>query len=63
MYAEALNENERLKSRLQDSKQELAKIRSQLEKVTQVHGTETNPKHRSPDWKVTYQNHYLELPP
>lgn len=36
MYAEALNENERLKSRLQDSKQELAKIRSQLEKVTQV---------------------------
>lgn len=49
MYAEALNENERLKSRLQDSKQELAKIRSQLEKVTQVHGTETNQKHRSPD--------------
>lgn len=38
MYAEALNENERLKSRLQDSKQELAKIRSQLEKVTQVGG-------------------------
>ncbi|XP_075897767.1 protein phosphatase 1 regulatory subunit 12B isoform X1 [Nelusetta ayraudi] len=37
MYAEALNENERLKSRLQDSKQELAKIRSQLEKVTQRH--------------------------
>lgn len=35
MYAEALHENERLKSRLQDSKQELAKIRSQLEKVTQ----------------------------
>ncbi|XP_029974820.1 protein phosphatase 1 regulatory subunit 12B isoform X2 [Salarias fasciatus] len=37
MYAEALHENERLKSRLQDSKQELAKIRSQLEKVTQRH--------------------------
>ncbi|XP_035512398.1 protein phosphatase 1 regulatory subunit 12B-like isoform X1 [Morone saxatilis] len=35
MYAEALHENERLKSRLQDSKQELVKIRSQLEKVTQ----------------------------
>lgn len=49
MYAEALNENERLKSRLQDSKQELAKIRSQLEKVTQVHRTETNQKHMSRD--------------
>ncbi|XP_062283400.1 protein phosphatase 1 regulatory subunit 12B-like [Scomber scombrus] len=35
MYTEALHENERLKSRLQDSKQELSKIRSQLEKVTQ----------------------------
>ncbi|XP_061700206.1 protein phosphatase 1 regulatory subunit 12B-like isoform X5 [Syngnathoides biaculeatus] len=35
MYAEALQENERLKSRLQDSKQELVHIRSQLEKVTQ----------------------------
>lgn len=35
MYTEALHENERLKSRLHDSKQELAKIRSQLEKVTQ----------------------------
>uniref|UniRef100_A0A3Q3AQP3 Protein phosphatase 1, regulatory subunit 12B n=1 Tax=Kryptolebias marmoratus TaxID=37003 RepID=A0A3Q3AQP3_KRYMA len=35
MYTEALHENERLKSRLQDSKQELVKIRSQLEKVTQ----------------------------
>ncbi|XP_041860761.1 protein phosphatase 1 regulatory subunit 12B isoform X2 [Melanotaenia boesemani] len=35
MYAEALQENERLKFRLQDSKQELVKIRSQLEKVTQ----------------------------
>ncbi|KAM9855497.1 protein phosphatase 1 regulatory subunit 12B isoform 2-T2 [Aulostomus maculatus] len=35
LYAEALQENERLKSRLQDSKQELVKIRSQLEKVTQ----------------------------
>uniref|UniRef100_A0A3B4X2T4 Protein phosphatase 1 regulatory subunit 12B-like n=2 Tax=Seriola lalandi dorsalis TaxID=1841481 RepID=A0A3B4X2T4_SERLL len=37
MYAEALHENERLKSRLQDSKQELVKIRSQLGKVTQRH--------------------------
>ncbi|XP_061591442.1 protein phosphatase 1 regulatory subunit 12A-like isoform X1 [Cololabis saira] len=37
MYAEALQENERLKSRLQDSKQELVKIRSQLDKVTQRH--------------------------
>lgn len=36
MYTEALQENERLKSRLQDSKQELVKIRSQLEKVAQV---------------------------
>lgn len=36
MYAEALHENERLKSRLQGSKQELVKIRAQLEKVTQV---------------------------
>ncbi|KAF0035741.1 hypothetical protein F2P81_011053, partial [Scophthalmus maximus] len=35
MYAEALHENERLKSRLHDSKLELVKIRSQLEKVTQ----------------------------
>lgn len=38
MYAEALHENERLKSRLQDSKKELDKIRSQLERVTQVGG-------------------------
>ncbi|AWP10301.1 putative protein phosphatase 1 regulatory subunit 12B-like [Scophthalmus maximus] len=37
MYAEALHENERLKSRLHDSKLELVKIRSQLEKVTQRH--------------------------
>ncbi|TWW56951.1 Protein phosphatase 1 regulatory subunit 12B [Takifugu flavidus] len=37
MYAEALHENERLKSRLQDSKKELDKIRSQLERVTQRH--------------------------
>ncbi|KAM8863511.1 protein phosphatase 1 regulatory subunit 12B-like isoform 2-T2 [Spinachia spinachia] len=37
MYAEALHENEKLKSRLQDSKQELVKIRSQLDKVTQRH--------------------------
>ena len=36
MYEEALTENEKLKSRLDDSKQELAKIRTQLEKVTQV---------------------------
>lgn len=36
MYAEALHENERLKSRLQDSKKELDKIRSQLERVNQV---------------------------
>ncbi|KAG7257340.1 hypothetical protein CRUP_037296, partial [Coryphaenoides rupestris] len=35
MYETALQENEQLKSRLRDSKQELAKIRSQLEKVTQ----------------------------
>uniref|UniRef100_A0A096LRB9 Protein phosphatase 1, regulatory subunit 12B n=1 Tax=Poecilia formosa TaxID=48698 RepID=A0A096LRB9_POEFO len=35
MYTEALQENERLKSRLHDSKQELVKIRSQLEKVAQ----------------------------
>ncbi|XP_061128869.1 protein phosphatase 1 regulatory subunit 12B-like isoform X7 [Syngnathus typhle] len=35
MYADALHENDRLKSRLQDSKQELVSIRSQLEKVTQ----------------------------
>uniref|UniRef100_A0A669FAB9 Protein phosphatase 1 regulatory subunit 12B n=1 Tax=Oreochromis niloticus TaxID=8128 RepID=A0A669FAB9_ORENI len=39
MYAEALHENAKLKSRLQESKQELAKIRSQLEKVTQRHDT------------------------
>ncbi|XP_045911478.1 protein phosphatase 1 regulatory subunit 12A-like isoform X2 [Micropterus dolomieu] len=37
MYADALHENEKLKSRLQDSKQELVKIRSQLEKVNQRH--------------------------
>ncbi|XP_037334255.2 protein phosphatase 1 regulatory subunit 12B isoform X2 [Pungitius pungitius] len=37
MYAEALHENEKLKSRLQDSKHELVKIRSQLDKVTQRH--------------------------
>lgn len=35
MYEEALTENEKLKSRLDDSKQELAKIRTQLEKVAQ----------------------------
>ncbi|XP_057680334.1 protein phosphatase 1 regulatory subunit 12B-like isoform X2 [Corythoichthys intestinalis] len=33
MYGEALQENERLKSRLQDSKQELVNIRSQLDKL------------------------------
>ncbi|RVE70880.1 hypothetical protein OJAV_G00068290 [Oryzias javanicus] len=37
MYADALEENERLKSKLQDSKKELVKIRSQLEKLTQRH--------------------------
>uniref|UniRef100_A0A3P9HLH0 cGMP-dependent protein kinase interacting domain-containing protein n=1 Tax=Oryzias latipes TaxID=8090 RepID=A0A3P9HLH0_ORYLA len=37
MYADALEENERLKSKLQDSKQELVKIRSQLERLTQRH--------------------------
>ncbi|XP_034028786.1 protein phosphatase 1 regulatory subunit 12B isoform X2 [Thalassophryne amazonica] len=37
MYEEALHENEKLKSRLQDSKQELVNIRSQLEKVAQKH--------------------------
>lgn len=37
MYEDALAENEKLKSRLEDSKQELAKVRTQLEKVTQVH--------------------------
>ncbi|XP_031701248.1 protein phosphatase 1 regulatory subunit 12A isoform X2 [Anarrhichthys ocellatus] len=37
MYAEALHENEKLKSRLHDSKHELVKIRSQLDKVTQRH--------------------------
>ena len=36
MYETALHENDKLKSRLRDSKQELAKIRSQLDKVTQV---------------------------
>lgn len=35
MYEDALHENEKLKSRLQDSKQELVKIRAQLGKVTQ----------------------------
>ncbi|XP_023689972.1 protein phosphatase 1 regulatory subunit 12B-like isoform X2 [Paramormyrops kingsleyae] len=35
MYEDALAENEKLKSRLEDSKQELAKVRTQLEKVTQ----------------------------
>ncbi|XP_055022137.1 protein phosphatase 1 regulatory subunit 12B-like isoform X3 [Boleophthalmus pectinirostris] len=37
MYEEALHENEKLKSRLNNSKQELTKLRSQLEKVTQKH--------------------------
>ncbi|KAJ8383823.1 hypothetical protein AAFF_G00213930 [Aldrovandia affinis] len=35
MYEDALAENEKLKSRLEDSKQDLAKIRTQLERVTQ----------------------------
>ncbi|XP_077566517.1 protein phosphatase 1 regulatory subunit 12B isoform X8 [Stigmatopora nigra] len=35
MYAEALQENEHLKSRLQDSKQELVNIRFQLDKLAQ----------------------------
>ncbi|XP_057175209.1 protein phosphatase 1 regulatory subunit 12B isoform X1 [Triplophysa rosa] len=35
MYEEALSENEKLKSRLADSKQELSKIHSQLDRVTQ----------------------------
>lgn len=36
MYEDALAENDKLKSRLDDSKQELTKIRTQLDKVTQV---------------------------
>lgn len=39
MYETALHENDKLKSRLRDSKQELAKIRSQLDKVTQKQDT------------------------
>ncbi|KAL1021044.1 hypothetical protein UPYG_G00007970 [Umbra pygmaea] len=35
MYEEALAENDKLKSRLDDSKQELAKIRTQLHRVNQ----------------------------
>ncbi|XP_030625865.1 protein phosphatase 1 regulatory subunit 12B isoform X2 [Chanos chanos] len=35
LYEDALTENEKLKSRLEESKQELAKIRTQLDKVTQ----------------------------
>ncbi|XP_021325569.2 protein phosphatase 1 regulatory subunit 12B isoform X1 [Danio rerio] len=35
LYEDALSENEKLKSRLEDSKQELTKIRSQLDRVTQ----------------------------
>ncbi|KAL2104217.1 hypothetical protein ACEWY4_001085 [Coilia grayii] len=35
LYDDALAENEKLKSRLADSKQELVKIRNQLQKVTQ----------------------------
>ncbi|XP_035596305.1 protein phosphatase 1 regulatory subunit 12B-like isoform X5 [Oncorhynchus keta] len=35
MYEDALAENDKLKSRLDDSKQELTKIRTQLDKVTQ----------------------------
>lgn len=58
MYAEALNENERLKSRLQDSKQELAKIRSQLEKVTQVGGAKRW-KLNKIDRKITERNNWI----
>uniref|UniRef100_A0A673HNG0 Protein phosphatase 1 regulatory subunit 12B-like n=1 Tax=Sinocyclocheilus rhinocerous TaxID=307959 RepID=A0A673HNG0_9TELE len=35
LYEDALTENEKLKSRLEDGKQELTKIRSQLDRVTQ----------------------------
>ncbi|XP_076840057.1 protein phosphatase 1 regulatory subunit 12B-like isoform X2 [Brachyhypopomus gauderio] len=35
LYEDALAENEKLKARLEDSKQELTKIRSQLDSVTQ----------------------------
>ncbi|XP_012676302.1 protein phosphatase 1 regulatory subunit 12B-like isoform X1 [Clupea harengus] len=35
LYEDALSENDKLKSRLADSKQELVKIRNQLQKVTQ----------------------------
>ncbi|CAB1314579.1 unnamed protein product [Coregonus sp. 'balchen'] len=35
MYEEAMSTNERLKSRLQGSKQELVLVQTQLEKVTQ----------------------------
>ncbi|KAK2885869.1 hypothetical protein Q8A67_016706 [Cirrhinus molitorella] len=35
LYEDALAENEKLKSRLEDSKQELTKIRSQLDRVAQ----------------------------
>uniref|UniRef100_A0AAY4CAW4 cGMP-dependent protein kinase interacting domain-containing protein n=1 Tax=Denticeps clupeoides TaxID=299321 RepID=A0AAY4CAW4_9TELE len=37
LYEDALTENEKLKSRLDDNKQEMSKIRSQLEKVVQKH--------------------------
>uniref|UniRef100_A0A4W4FH30 cGMP-dependent protein kinase interacting domain-containing protein n=1 Tax=Electrophorus electricus TaxID=8005 RepID=A0A4W4FH30_ELEEL len=36
LYEDALAENEKLKARLEDSKQELTKIRLQLDSVTQV---------------------------
>ncbi|XP_062872217.1 protein phosphatase 1 regulatory subunit 12B [Trichomycterus rosablanca] len=36
LYEKALTENEKLKTCLEDSKHELAKIRSQLDKVTQT---------------------------
>ncbi|XP_073679330.1 protein phosphatase 1 regulatory subunit 12B isoform X2 [Garra rufa] len=35
LYEDALSENEKLKSRLEDSKQELTKIRSQLDRIAQ----------------------------
>lgn len=59
MYAEALHENERLKSRLHDSKQELVKIRAQLEKVTQVQRHAIHPPPVTPrSWLITQQ--YLQ---
>ncbi|TRY60873.1 hypothetical protein DNTS_035140, partial [Danionella cerebrum] len=36
LYDDALVENEKLKARLEESKQELSRIRSQLDRLTQV---------------------------